>query len=41
MRGEWDRARNHEFMGDRGAPSNSPNTRIEEMTSANFNNEEE
>ena len=41
MRGEWDRARNHDFLGDRGAPSTSPNARIEEMAIDNFNTEEE
>jgi len=40
MRGEWDRARNHEFLGDRGASSASPNGRIEDMAYNNFEDDE-
>lgn len=41
MRGEWDRARNHEFLGDRGGFSSSPNGRIEEMAEENFDKEDD
>jgi len=41
MRGEWDRARNHEFLGDRGASATSPNGRLEDMAVNNFDSEED
>jgi len=41
MRGEWDRARNHEFLGDRGGFSSSPNDRIEEMAEENYDKEDD